>query len=511
MATKSIGSAGGRDYSTLAAWASYVNALALSAPEVGECYNDSEFTTSTQIAIGGWTGGSSTNTVTLQCHAGQSFRDNASVQTNALRYNQSNGVGLSSTLSYDWSIKLTTAFTIVDGLQVKTTGNSNGSIWSNTDNQTVQNCILQGSLQNSSSFMLRMETGSSSVGQNCAVLVTSANGGGVICRSGSFAREMTIVNSAGGSHTGFQLSYSSPIIQNVAVYGFTTDYTGTASASSSNNATDKGSFGGTNFGGSGQTSITSSEWQNLTAGSEDLRLASGSTKLKDNGATAGPSTDIAGTSRPQGSAYDIGAWELVVSGGTTNISLSVTETSSPAITLLVQRTMAMTETGTPVLTFLKVFQILLTLTETSVAGILQLISRRPTASETSSASIAKSQSTGLSVICISTPSDTTLTQRTLGVTVTSTPVLTFLKVLTILLSVTETSLATMTRVVLLVPSVTETSTATVVRLITKTLAMTASSVASLSFIIIPAGGVVTAAKSTLVGLIRGVGKIGRGF
>src|SRR4051812_34128745 len=98
MATKSIG-ATSRDYSTISGWAAYVNALSLSAAEVGECYNDSEFTESSTVTFGGWTGASRTNTVTLKCHSGQSFRDN-SPQSHALRYNQSNGVAISNSVTF---------------------------------------------------------------------------------------------------------------------------------------------------------------------------------------------------------------------------------------------------------------------------------------------------------------------------------------------------------------------------------------------------------------------------
>lgn len=57
-----------------------------------------------------------------------------------------------------------------------------------------------------------------------------------------------------------------------------------------------------------------------TGGSEDLHLASGDTAAKDAGADLSAdaqfpvSTDFEGTARPQGSAYDVGADELISSG-----------------------------------------------------------------------------------------------------------------------------------------------------------------------------------------------------
>src|SRR5262245_61903092 len=101
MATKSIG-ATGRDYATPALWASYLSGLGtLSAPEIGELYNDAEFGS----ANVSWTGftTSATNTVTIRCAAGQSFKDHASVRSNALTYDQSKGVGIVFSSSHQWT------------------------------------------------------------------------------------------------------------------------------------------------------------------------------------------------------------------------------------------------------------------------------------------------------------------------------------------------------------------------------------------------------------------------
>src|SRR5215472_13375284 len=96
---KTIDSGGGRDYSTIAAWfaALPANLVTDGNNQEGDCYNDSEFfSNSDHIAF--FTGHTtdSSHIITLTTGAGQSFRDNASVQTNALRYNQSNGVALRS-------------------------------------------------------------------------------------------------------------------------------------------------------------------------------------------------------------------------------------------------------------------------------------------------------------------------------------------------------------------------------------------------------------------------------
>lgn len=326
MATKSIGTAG-RDFSTLASYTTtYLNALTnIAVAERGECYNDStEFTAATRLTIGGYTlaGGS----VTLTCAAGQSFRDNASVQSNALRYNAANGVGYNSTLDYDIAVLVTGPNLTIDGLQIKNVRSaSQWILWSQVaagaTDFIVKNCIIYG-ISNNNSRALVLSTGgaNSATIQNCAIIVTGTTGGAIqySANAGSPIIEETSIlssNASGGIGVDMQ-SQTITVVRNVAVAGFTTDYNGTASASSTNNATDKGSFGGTNFGASGQVSLVgTTEWQSVTNGSEDLRLNSTSAKLKNNGVTAGPNTDIAGTSRPQGANYDIGCWELVTAAG----------------------------------------------------------------------------------------------------------------------------------------------------------------------------------------------------
>lgn len=341
MATKTIGSSG-RDYATLALWASYVNALALSAPEIGQCFNDSEFTFTSAVTLGGWTGGSGTNTVTLTCGTGQSFRDNASVQSNALRYNQSNGVGISGNIDYGTSISVTGDHFIMDGLQVKNaSGHPQGALvvtaLATTLSCTIQNSIFQGSMRSNGNFVV--DIARSVTLQNCLILSTGTSGSGLrgtrADNISSVAIDLTVVSSNSSGGTGITSQYTPGMATtNCAVAGFTTDYSGTADAASTNNATDKGSFGGTNFGGSGQASIVgATEWQSVTNGSEDYRVKSStSVKLKGNGATSGPSSDIVGTTRS--APYTIGAWQVGATAVTITPSvgsLAITGTT-PVIT-----------------------------------------------------------------------------------------------------------------------------------------------------------------------------------
>lgn len=142
--------------------------------------------------------------------------------------------------------------------------------------------------------------------------ITSTNGNHTFKNCGTIAL-------AGSAGTGFRRdTYGSPIAINCYAYGYATDWsaTGWNTTDSKNNATDKAS-GSSNVPGSGtaQFEITSSEWASLTGGSHDLRVASGSTKLKNNGAASGgTTTDIIGQSI-SGGTRDIGPFELQEASG----------------------------------------------------------------------------------------------------------------------------------------------------------------------------------------------------
>src|SRR5690606_36615708 len=93
MATTVTVGTSGRDYSTLqAAW----NALPATLDDdyVFELYADSEFTDGLSTVSPARTMGA--YTLTIRPAPGQGFRDHANRLTNALRYNASNGVGIST-------------------------------------------------------------------------------------------------------------------------------------------------------------------------------------------------------------------------------------------------------------------------------------------------------------------------------------------------------------------------------------------------------------------------------
>lgn len=149
ITVKSIGSGGGRDYSTLQAWEDACPANLVTSDEVwkGECYNDSEFlsTSGALLTISGSTT-DATRYLWLTTASGQSFADHASKLTNALKYNQSNGVGLRSTAHIGHLIDSGSANVVVEKLQLSKVAGSTSYRISNTsaaDKTIFKDCIIE--------------------------------------------------------------------------------------------------------------------------------------------------------------------------------------------------------------------------------------------------------------------------------------------------------------------------------------------------------------------------------
>jgi len=317
MTTHTIGTAS-RDYSTIQAWIDAAPAT-LVAEWRGQCYNDSEFlVTAAFIVLGSFTGHTTdaTNRFILECATGQSFRDNASVQTNALRYNVSNGVAGRATGNYSHTIVVADSHVTVSGLQLSATDTANygQAIAANGAVNDIQasNCILEGS---GPAFAVYMYDGAAlgiSTIKNCLIIAHNAAAGGLRLGNTSNAYFCTIISpsNVASTNNGILKQYAAGTIENCAVFGFT-GFADAGAWGGSNNASDNTIA----FGSANQASKTYANQfqQSSDAGSNhDFRLKSGSDCI-DTGLTdsTNGAFDIANTARPSGSAYDIGAWEFV--------------------------------------------------------------------------------------------------------------------------------------------------------------------------------------------------------
>lgn len=346
IVTKTIGTSA-RDYSTIQAWedALPANLVTDGNSQVGQCFNDSEFinsTASTNICTISGETTDSTHTITLTTGAGQSFRDAAGVQSNALAYNQTNGVGIRMTGHSSDGILVSSNFVTISNLQFANSGTNYTDFLIKLAGTpgTASGCIFQ-QKQNGYGIgpvYLGDGTGKPSnsllnslvicIGLGAAI--TIANDGLMVIANCTIVKPsndsgvgtgVALKTASGGHYAGLNKSV------NNAVFGFasfTDDVTNFGS--SGNGCTDLAAT--TVPGSSNQVSKTyANQFQNTTGASADFRAKAGA-DLLNNGATDTtdiPSAiDIVGTSRPQGSAWDIGAWELVTGAAAAAVVIGAT-------------------------------------------------------------------------------------------------------------------------------------------------------------------------------------------
>lgn len=279
----------------------------------GECYNDSTFTDD-NVTISGHTTSSAAYPV-LTTGSGQSFVDNANKLTNALKYNASNGVSWSKNFSYSLAMTCGDSYFQMSNLQIKDTGGTNAGLlnFSASSNCVIQNCIFEQPTRNGYQI-LKLYAG---VTRNCLFVYTGSGASSslIYLQGGAAMSCCTVVQpsdlSTARAYLTSVYNTAGDVIDS-AFFGMSNTFFGTFGSGSGYNCTDLSSAPGSN----NQTSKTySSQFQGVTSSAQDYRLKTGADCL-DTGTTDttnNPSAiDIVGTTRPQGSAWDIGAWELVV-------------------------------------------------------------------------------------------------------------------------------------------------------------------------------------------------------
>lgn len=306
MATTSSIGTSGRDYSTPQAW---WDAFATGG-WIGECYNDSEFTATAQTTFSG-KATSATDYATLKCAAGQSFSDNANVRSNALRYNAADGVGMRKTNSYSYTLNVDNSYVTISGIQI-TAGTSTYPLSLSTGRT---NMVLEYSIVEQRAAAHAIYADGSGKTRNCLIVNRSASSSGIHSSYGTWThRNLVIVRPSDVAATGSAFNGGGTAdIKNCAGFGFT-NFSSTASGKSgSNNCSDAT----ISFGTSNQASKTyANQFEVTTDATRDFRAKAGA-DLLNNGVTDTTNVpagdDISRLARPQGSAWDIGPWELSVS------------------------------------------------------------------------------------------------------------------------------------------------------------------------------------------------------
>lgn len=275
----------------------------------GQAYNDSTFTA--LVLVSGSTS-SSTCYKKLTVASGQSFVDTPS---NALRYNSSNGVTLAFASGYATACFLNESYARLTRFQIQTTHTNELTLKCGGSNSLAEQCILAGNPSNSGYSLSVVVLNDATILRNCYVEKqnTNSTAGGIRANRSTMVN-CTVVNISGSAvSTGIILGYSgaSCIVRNCAVFGFATA-TNSVGGTAETNYTDNTSPGS---GWTGGIAFSTATFANVTAGSWDLKLVSGS-GLLDVGTTDAThgTPDIFGTARPSGSAYDIGCWEYVSAG-----------------------------------------------------------------------------------------------------------------------------------------------------------------------------------------------------
>lgn len=315
MATTVTVGTSGRNYSTIAA----AEAAWVAGGYIMECYNDSEFTTTATTTIGG-NAFSPTNYTILRCASGQSIMNS---RVKPWRYDASQGVGIRKTNSYGYTIEITQGDTTIDGLQV-TGGTGTLPIRTNANASGIvlQNMIAENRVVGYEVLYLAYAL----TGRNCLLVQRASTGNGVLTQySVSTFVNCILVRPSNltPAGNGFQNGGAHKII-NCAVFGFTNFYGGTApAASSSNNCSDVAITFGTN---NQASKAYANQFESAVDSTRDFRTKTGA-DLLNNGATATAdlpaAVDATGLVRPQGAAWDIGAWEVAASSSQSFMGMMV--------------------------------------------------------------------------------------------------------------------------------------------------------------------------------------------
>lgn len=301
---KTIGSGG--DYSTLQAWEDAAPANLVTADQVweGQMLASTNLTASSTILTIAGSTSDSTRFKRLKCAASASFRDNVNKQTNTLRWNNANGSSISAGDNYGEGIIVSEAFAKLEGLQIKGNGNNKEALLLTGTDIDVDFCIIQGP---------NVFTNTNDRGRirNCVLIKTTSGGAGCVLQANWTMVNCTIVkpSDVGTVALGMSCTYlnGACVAKNLAVFGFTTSGTTNGNITYTTCKTDQASPP------TGFATLTydTSMFANITLATADYRLVSGSS-LIDAATTdsTNAATDILGSTRPQGSSYDVGAHEF---------------------------------------------------------------------------------------------------------------------------------------------------------------------------------------------------------
>lgn len=251
-----------------------------------ECYNDWGSGLNDNVTVSGWTT-DSTRYVKITSPVGQ-------------RHDGTPGTGffLSRTTTLH-IVEVAQAYTRVEWIEARNT--QSGGFTSHAFTATASGCVFHGCIGSTTATSFARAFSSTAVNPT---FESCLGRNSVYGFGGGAGSTRTVLNCvATGCTVGFDTSSSSSVAKNCVAYSNTTNWSGTWSASSTNNATSSASDDAP--GGSSVWNVASSDFAN--AAGNDFHLASGSALI---GAGANLystfTTDIDGDTWPSSGAWDIG-------------------------------------------------------------------------------------------------------------------------------------------------------------------------------------------------------------
>lgn len=309
VVNKTIQAAGG-DYTTYATAISFLPSSLVTADEQWNFKADGTFSFAVGLLVSVTT--DATRFIDFDCQTSKGF---ASAASPVGRWDSSKGLNLVCTGYAETAWVVSTDTFKLHNHQVAQTGGGNRSAFSHNSNGS-SNSLVESNIFESGDIGPNTRYG---IIRNCLSIIRGSNGnpgwqfdyyvgGTVACLT--VIRPTSFAPGGGGNDCGF-LTASAVTIKDCVAMGFTAFSSG--SFSGSNNATDLASI---SFGTSNQVLVplSTATFVGVTDGARDFRIVTGST-LKNTGVTdtttIPAAVDAYGTSRPQGSAWDIGFHEFV--------------------------------------------------------------------------------------------------------------------------------------------------------------------------------------------------------
>lgn len=325
VVTKTIGTAGGRDYSSISTWMAACPADLVTADRVyrGEVYNDSEFVITAQLSIGSGVTTDATRYIELTAAAGQSFVDHPDVRQNALRIDPSKGVTVTCNTGYTVIFVALAKYTRISRLQVRHTATGGGgNTCLVTSTAVPSTCRYSNLLIVSNSTGLGVDLSEADTLENSAILMTrsgGAQGAARMYHHGTFLNCLFAMPSDVASKQPYALtnnywgSVGTPVtIKNCVAVGFTGVISNPSQFTATNCYTDVASPP-TGFTTLAYDTGSGTGFFSTIGAAPDFRLRRTSALIGAGTNSGAPLTDITGVTRPMDTNVDVGPWEVVPS------------------------------------------------------------------------------------------------------------------------------------------------------------------------------------------------------